>query len=500
MNLSLKKIEKQLLDRDTWLFIGAICLATIISMLEKPENSWKFYLIHLAVLLILLTPQIIWDWHKTVLLNRWIKTKYLLGWGFIYLLYPFLVFILLYNLPEINFKGIKLNLPAFGVATISTFIISFYLLVQPYINQHFKRFIWKKMMSLEAAIMLALFLVALFMAGIVVSNQEQFNQRATIDMLWNLKEIAQNLWLFLTIAAQLYIAYLAGFLFFIINEKFLISQLLRKKGILYYIFGLISTIVILYPFLAQLLIWLPLHQELRIVVPSENLDAFDITNAGVVITIILVSIPVIFALQWFKQNSQMEKMEKQQVQTELDLLKQQINPHFFFNTLNNLYALSLSGSSKTPEGILQLSDLMRYVIYKGKEPKVLLKEEISYIKDYIRLQQLRLQQEFEVEFSISVEDTLKIAPLLLIILVENAFKHGIEPAENKTFLSLSVKTVDNKLTFSCKNSHEEDNINSSGIGLANLQRRLTLLYPQQHELKAEKKNGVYYAYLTITLK
>lgn len=193
-------------------------------------------------------------------------------------------------------------------------------------------------------------------------------------------------------------------------------------------------------------------------------------------------------------------LEKEKSQTELDLLKQQLNPHFFFNTLNNLYALSLQHSDKTSESILRLAELMRYTIYKGKEPRVKLAQEIGYIEDYIGLQQLRLKKKLDFSFEKEINDeTACITPLLLIVFVENAFKHGVEQAEQAAHLRLYLRLNHQKLYFSCENSIEENTGNEGGIGLINLEKRLTLVYPGRYRLHTQRTPGLYTAELEIEL-
>jgi LytS/YehU family sensor histidine kinase len=208
----------------------------------------------------------------------------------------------------------------------------------------------------------------------------------------------------------------------------------------------------------------------------------------------------VLATQWARQNNQIVSLEKEKTQTALDLLKQQLDPHFFFNTLNNLYALSLQQSKQTPESILQLSELMRYVIYKAKEPTVSIHDEIKYVQDYIDLQQIRLKKKLEVQFQQQVQpDAPRIAPLLLIVLVENAFKHGIEPAENNTSLHLHLKIENKQFYFSCINSVEGEPGSAPGIGLSNLSKRLSLLYPGKYMLETARENHTFKAKLQIDL-
>jgi LytS/YehU family sensor histidine kinase len=216
---------------------------------------------------------------------------------------------------------------------------------------------------------------------------------------------------------------------------------------------------------------------------------------------LIFSIPVVLFLEWVHKTRTITLLEKEKTSTELDLLKQQVNPHFFFNTLNNLYSLSLKQAPETPDTVLQLSELMRYVIYRAKEERVALHEEVKYLKDYLDLQRIRLYQDADIEFTVSMENPdLKIPPLLFIILVENAFKHGIEPSVGECFLELKLTEMDGEINFSCRNSLETKaaaNVRSGGIGLQNLHRRLELLYPGEYDIQVNTQPDEYCVRLNI---
>ena len=270
------------------------------------------------------------------------------------------------------------------------------------------------------------------------------------------------------------------------------------KMISIYILSLAVTIAVLYPLLAQFLILLPINKVFGREIFGSN--PFDMENAMGAVAIMLISLPIVLALQWGKQNNQILSLEKEKSQSELDLLKQQLNPHFFFNTLNNLYALSLQKSEKTSESILQLSELMRYTIYKGQEKSVSLSLELKYLEDYIELQQIRLKDPLNLKFEKKISNVnIEIAPLLLIVFIENAFKHGIETAENAAFLNISLTSDEKELYFSCENSFDEENTNIPGIGIANLKKRLDLLYPNKYSLKLSSENHIFKAELKLKL-
>jgi LytS/YehU family sensor histidine kinase len=234
--------------------------------------------------------------------------------------------------------------------------------------------------------------------------------------------------------------------------------------------------------------------------PLNNGQIFEDINFWIPFLGMLASIPFILAVEWFKQRSEIDSLEKEKSATELSLLKQQINPHFFFNTLNNLYALSIKKDEATPEVILQLSELMRYVIYKGKEESVKLEEEVKYIEDYVRLQQIRLHKKLDYQFDKTIDDpTLKVPPLLFILLVENAFKHGVEPAEEDCYLKIKLESNEKSLVFTCENSVEENEEEEAGIGLQNLKRRLELRFPNRHDLSITERVNSFLVELKLDL-
>jgi len=233
----------------------------------------------------------------------------------------------------------------------------------------------------------------------------------------------------------------------------------------------------------------------------EAPTAFFSTYSASIFYIMYLTIPITILVQWIGMAKKVNALEQEKINTELNLLKQQINPHFFFNTLNNIYSMSRKKNKATPEAILQLSDLMRYVIYKGQEDTVSLDQEIKYIEDYVELQKLRLHQQFDFQFNIDIIDNnCQVTPLLFIIFVENSFKHGIEVASEDSYLHLNLIQNDSQIIFSCTNSIEEKPKNKAvGLGLNNLERRLELSYPNAYNINLRKKNDHYQAILTLDL-
>lgn len=193
-------------------------------------------------------------------------------------------------------------------------------------------------------------------------------------------------------------------------------------------------------------------------------------------------------------------------EAELQLLKAQLNPHFLFNTLNNLYGLSVIKSDKLPELMLQLSQMLRYSLYETKEQFVNLDKEIAYLTNYVALEKIRLESSSEVTLELRGDyRQFKIAPMLLIVFVENAFKYLGETSENRSFVTIAMETTGNQLHFSCTNSYNPSAVaaqmsqNSGGIGLENAKKRLALLYPDAHQLYLKEEAETYNVKLIINL-
>jgi hypothetical protein len=215
--------------------------------------------------------------------------------------------------------------------------------------------------------------------------------------------------------------------------------------------------------------------------------------------IFFLPIPILILVWVFEQWKWLQNLKAEKYKTELSLLRAQINPHFFFNTLNNLYALTIKNSKQAPEVILKLSDMMRYTIYEGEKETVKLQDEIEYLNNYIELHRIRYKKTVEITFNHNVDTNTTITPLLYIILLENAFKHGIETLTENAFININLFEDDDFIHFHIENNFDTKEINeSAGIGLKNLKRRLSLLYNQKHKLVVNKSRDTYRATLKIS--
>lgn len=195
--------------------------------------------------------------------------------------------------------------------------------------------------------------------------------------------------------------------------------------------------------------------------------------------------------------------------SELQLLQSQLSPHFLFNTLNNIYGISISQHEKVPNLLLKLSDLLRYSVYESKELYVPLRDEFAYILNYIEFEKMRLED--RLVLTLDIEEQLrqhlgKIAPMLLIIFVENAFKHARNAVSQKIYIDISAKLWQNNILFTVKNSFSLESVvspsleKSSGLGLENAKKRLALLYEKEHDLQIQSRDGFYNVMLRLNIK
>lgn len=216
------------------------------------------------------------------------------------------------------------------------------------------------------------------------------------------------------------------------------------------------------------------------------------------IILLLTPIPFFILLWFFEQWKRIKELETQKNQAELAMLKNQVNPHFLFNTLNNLYGLCVEKSDLAPEVVLKLSDMMRYSIYEGKAAEILLSKEVTYLENFLALQELRHRHQPKIDLQIQIDEDRMVSPLLLIVLLENAFKHGVEKMTEQAYVKIALHSDQEKLSFHVENNFDSSSENTvSGIGLENLKRRLELAYPNSHLLQITKTNGTYQALLEI---
>ncbi len=295
------------------------------------------------------------------------------------------------------------------------------------------------------------------------------------------------------IRARIILSVLYAFLIYI-NNLFLFPRLFDKRK---YFFHLISI-----NFLITIVAIIQIKQygfihgcDCPHIITISNFSKYFVQTSVFVIAFMAIKI----IRDDFNKNEKLEKIEKEQIKTELEILKNQIQPHFLFNVLNSVYSISRNNIAKTPETILKLSDIFRYVLYDSNDKLVPLEKEIKYIKNYVDLQNLRLEGRGQIGLIIKGNlNNHNIAPLLLITFVENCYKHGID---EEIKISISLKVFNNTLFFRTENNYNNTvNIQEkSGVGLKNIKQRLTILYPEKHTLKIEHTDTLFVVDLTIKL-
>lgn len=239
--------------------------------------------------------------------------------------------------------------------------------------------------------------------------------------------------------------------------------------------------------------------EMKRIRPSNVFPAYNFLLTGLLISGIALGLS--FSDQATEKEKQRKEAEKEKLNTELAFLKNQINPHFFFNTLNNIYSLVQISVGDGQKAILQLSKLMRYLLYETEKGSIRISQEIDFIKTYIELMKLRLTSkvELDIQFPESYPDTM-ISPLLFLPFIENAFKYGVS---NRTpsFIKINLEINGNELHFECHNSltgtPEQLNASHQGIGLDNVRKRLSLLYPGKHDLNVYNDETAFHVILKL---
>jgi two-component system, LytTR family, sensor histidine kinase AlgZ len=211
-----------------------------------------------------------------------------------------------------------------------------------------------------------------------------------------------------------------------------------------------------------------------------------------------------FVTEWFEFEARKKNVENEQLTAELNFLKAQINPHFLFNTLNNLYYLAYTKSANTPEVIAKLSQMMRYMIYDSNHPQVPLSKEIDYMESYISLERLRLNNQIPINFNVKGNiSAFRVAPFIFITFLENAFKHGVSNSNPEAWVNISMELNGNECVYRVENSKitsaKPEAEEKSGIGLQNVKRRLELSYPGKHQLEVQDLSDRYLTKLTIIL-
>jgi sensor histidine kinase YesM len=284
-------------------------------------------------------------------------------------------------------------------------------------------------------------------------------------------------------------------LLFYLNYYVFIPKILYRKSISYYIFALIGCLIVFWG----------LRNLIQNFIARNDPFFFPFFAIFIPVAFILaLSLALRVTSDRLREERERKEQETENLKSELSFLRSQISPHFLFNIMNNLVALNRKKSDLVEPTLIKLSQLMRYMLYDSDEKKVSIDREIEYLESYIDLQKLRFSKDFNIVFEKNVTDAEggQIEPMLLIPFVENAFKHGTGSVENP---KIHIQLVYNNkiLIFNVFNKFDplsmETKDSSSGIGLRNVSRRLTLLYGNNHSLKVAPEGNMFKVELTITI-
>lgn len=277
--------------------------------------------------------------------------------------------------------------------------------------------------------------------------------------------------------------------------------LFKRKYILY--FSVLLTCILLQ---SALFIWLHRTYLLSGETAFAYVMEFTPGNFAIqslnIVSLLGLTTGIKFLKDWMIQEEQWRERERQHIETELNFLKSQIHPHFFFNTLNNLYSLTMRKSDQAPDVVLKLSDLMSYMLYESGAPTVPLEKEIVNLENYMDLEKLRFGRRLTVCFNKKgMMGPVRIPPLLLLAFVENGFKHGLKEQVGPVRIDLSLEVGDGWLVFEVANpvGVVEEEKEMKGIGLKNVTRRLDILYGQDYSLRLDRKDDLFKVQLKIPL-
>lgn len=308
-----------------------------------------------------------------------------------------------------------------------------------------------------------------------------------------------------------FIAAISFMIVFYVNYCDLISKHLFEHQVIKFLIknmALIAVVLLVMRFVALNFLPPPDHANPPMLEPSKAARlGFIARNVCLYLLVVGASVAIKMTEKWYTSEKKQKEMEKGMAEAELQNLKSQINPHFLFNTLNNIYSLIQIDSDKAQAAVHDLSRSLRYVMYEGDRPFVPLQSEIEFIDKYIALMKMRLSKRVSVEARMPSSSELEamnaeVAPLLFITLVENAFKHGVSPDQD-SFIVIEISCEEEYVRCHIRNSNHpktDADRSGSGIGLGNLKKRLELIYHDKYELKSVTEDNVYDSTLRIKLR
>ncbi len=295
------------------------------------------------------------------------------------------------------------------------------------------------------------------------------------------------------------ILFYAAIIYF--NLFYLIPNYFRWDKLPHYLGLLMLSVIIITP-LKMMVFYLKFHEfpvmQEALIERQYSIFTLHFLVAGFSTIFKIVS-------DWAKHQREKQVLETKTMESELNFLRSQINPHFLFNTLNNLYALTLKKSDKAPEIVIKLSEMMRYMLYECNEKEVPLIKEVNYLRNYLDLEKLRQSKEIDIQLKVNgMVTNQRIAPLMFIPFIENSFKHGLKNQIHEGYVHITLDVKREQVHLNVVNSKAptlpvRSGKRSGGIGLVNVKKRLGLIYPKQHTLEIQDNPNDYVVDLTIDL-
>lgn len=298
-----------------------------------------------------------------------------------------------------------------------------------------------------------------------------------------------------------------------VNLYFLMPKLLDKGRYLPYILSVILTIIV-----TALVI--PFGYYLSAIVEGISVsEMFDVSDPSIfhffrfnslpsTVSAMTLAMSIKLGWNWMLSKEKERALEKEKLKTELKFLKSQFNPHFLFNMINSIFFLIHDNPDRASDTLAKFSDLLRYQLYECNESEISLSKEKEYIKNFIKLESLRLNQNIDLKYDIGdlKQSNLMIAPFIIMPFIENAFKHISNHNNKENFIDIKLETIDSSLFLSTKNTKdglsraESFNVNYKGLGLKNVKRRLDLIYPGDYEIKINEDQDIFELNLRLNLR
>lgn len=354
--------------------------------------------------------------------------------------------------------------------------------------------------SLDGAIALLLGLWALAATFLFISTPDPVNNQP-LYVWFNGPRIAEHPGLFLGYLLQFAFVASLLFAFYWACRYWLVRRLLLEHGWVIFLSASIVFWAMATPLIGSLIVLIPLNEPHWTILPSETPNPFAPINFAFSFVLWAIICPIVLVSERLLQEKSEAMSRHEAVRAELTHLQQQINPHFLFNTLNTLYALCLRDNQASAQAVVKLSDLLRYSVYEGQEEWVSLEGEITHLDNYLDLQRLRFGKRCSIETRwLDDAGQYRIPPQMLIMLVENAFKHGIEKSDQPGRLAIDLTVEADRMRFTCVNSPVAIADSATGLGLANLKRRLELLYGDDFVLTSDRQGDTWHAALQMGLK